>query len=196
MPFIPPASFAVIPDEIKFYAHGVERPMCCQDWLMYLAKASIEDQNTVADDFFKHTSTHQEKAPKIGNGLYQGAFAFTLTKAPTDPFTVGDMLTAVRKIMGQKSQPVKQYAWYYEDKGRDANGDAIHPHIHGMYETQDGKRIEKKHFKRAWEIWNPDKPIGSGFRGGYHRPVKFDEAYNAYIKKDGGMSETNITGPI
>ena len=91
--------------------------------------------------------------------------------------------------MRQKSCPVIKYAWYYEDKGRDENGDAIHPHIHGMYETATGGRIERKHFKRAWSIWDENTPIGAGFRGGYHRPVKSDEKYNDYIKKDGGMGE-------
>jgi hypothetical protein len=126
-----------------------------------------------------------------GNGVYRGAFAFTLTKSPKDPLTVGDMLIAVRKVMKQKSCLVTKYAWYYEDKGRDENGDAINPHIHGMYETSTGGRIERKHWKRAWDIWDESKPMGAGFRGGYHRPVKHDEAYDNYIKKDGGMSEQN-----
>jgi hypothetical protein len=127
-----------------------------------------------------------------GNGAPKGAFAFTLTKSPKDPLTVGDMLTAVRKVMTQKSCPVARYAWYYEDKGRDENGDAIHPHIHGMYETHTLGRIEAKHWKRAWSVWNENKGMGAGFQGGYHRPVKSDEAYESYIKKDGGMSECKI----
>jgi len=127
-----------------------------------------------------------------GNGAPKGAFAFTLTKSPKDPLTIGDMLTAVRKVMNQKSCPVAQYAWYYEDKGRDENGDAIHPHIHGMYETQSGGRIEAKHWLRAWSVWNEKKPFGAGFQGGYHRPVKHEEAYSNYIKEDGGMSECRI----
>lgn len=128
---------------------------------------------------------------KTGNGTYSGPFAFTLTKSDKDALTVGDMLVAVRKIVSQKSQPVVKYAWYYEDKGRDPNGEPIHPHIHGMYETATGGRIESKHFKRAWPIWDPSDPIGAGFRGGYHRPVKSEEKYADYIKKDGGMSESN-----
>jgi len=189
MPFVPPACFDEVPPEIRYYEHGEDRPSCCIDWLMYLQKASLLDQTKYCDDFFKHIRSHGDKSPKIGNGLYQGAFAFTITKSPKDPYTVGDMLVATRKIMAQRSQPVKQYAWYYEDKGRDANGDAIHPHIHGMYETEDGRRIETKHFKRSWKIWDPSKPLGQGFQGGYHRPVKFDEAYNQYIKKDDGLSD-------
>jgi len=196
MPFVPPACFVEVPPDIKYYESGEDRSNCCIDWLMYLRTASLLDQTKYCDDFFKHIRSHDEKPVKVGNGLYQGAFAFTLNKSDKDPFTVGDMLIAVRKVMAQKSQPVKQYAWYYEDKGRDANGDAINPHIHGMYETLDGKKIESKHFKRAWDIWNPKVPLGSGFRGGYHRPVKHDEAYSQYIKKDGGMSECLISDEI
>lgn len=131
-----------------------------------------------------------KKRVKVGNGAPSGAFAFTLTKSPKDAHTVGDMLTAVRKVLSQKSCPVAKYAWYYEEKGRDENGDPIHPHIHGMYETHSGGRIEAKHFMRAWPLWNEKKPLGAGFQGGYHRPVKHDEAYSNYIKKDGGMSES------
>lgn len=131
-----------------------------------------------------------KKKTHVGNGKPQGEFAFTLTKSDKDPITVGDMLTAVRKIMTQKSCPVIKYAWYYEEKGRDGNGDPIHPHIHGIYETEGGGRIESKHFKRAWSIWDEKKPMGQGFRGGYHRPVKQNESYRDYIEKDGGMSES------
>lgn len=132
-----------------------------------------------------------KKGQKVGNGAPTGAFAFTLTKSPKDPLTVGDMLTAVRKVMQQKSCPVKKYAWYYEEKGRDENGDPIHPHIHGMYETETGGRIESKHWKRAWSIWDPAKPMGAGFKGGYHRPVKSEEKYADYMRKDAGMSESH-----
>lgn len=146
------------------------------------------------DETYKLWEDHKNDAHKkkhhVGNGTYSGPFAFTLTKSPKDPHTVGDMLAAVRKVMRQKSQPVVKYVWYYEDKGRDDNGDPIHPHIHGMYETVDGKRIEKKHWKRAWNIWDPDTPCGKGFRGGYHREVRSDEGYANYIRKDGGMSES------
>jgi len=136
-----------------------------------------------------HSDIH--KKSHSGNGAPQGAFAFTFTKSDKDPLSVADMLKAVRKVMNQKSNPVVKYAWYYEEKGRDENGDPIHPHIHGMYETTTGGRIERKHFKRAWNIWDEDDLKGAGFRGGYHRPVKSTEAYTDYIKKDGGMSESN-----
>lgn len=124
-----------------------------------------------------------------GNGTYSGAFAFTLTKSPKDSQTVSDMIKAAKKIVSQQSCPVIKYAWYLEYKGKDELGMPIHPHIHGMYETVSGGRIEKKHFKRAWPIWEETKRLGAGFRGGYHRPIKDGEAYSDYIKKDGGIGE-------
>jgi len=158
-------------------------------------KASLLMEQMLTDAWLPHSKRCKVLNPGLkreGNGAPKGAFAFTLTKSPKDPLTVGDMLTAVRKVMAQKSCPVAQFAWYYEDKGRDENGDPIHPHIHGMYETHTLGRIEAKHWRRAWSVWNENKLMGAGFQGGYHRPVKSDEAYESYIKKDGGMSECKI----
>lgn len=121
-----------------------------------------------------------------GNGAPQGAFAFTLTKSPNDDLTEDDMVRAVRKVMNQNSCPVKRYAWYLEYGNKELKE---HPHIHGMYETESGGVIEKKHWQRAWKIWDPAKKLGAGFRGGYHRPVRSEESYDEYIMKDGGLSE-------
>lgn len=147
------------------------------------------------DRWMKHTRSkmcthYRASTTHVGNGTHKGLYAFTLTKSPTDPLSIGDMLAAVRKLMGQRSCPVKRYAWYFEDKGRDEFGESLHPHIHGIYETESGGRIEAKHFRRAWEIWNEKQPLGAGFRGGYHKPVYHEEEYKEYIKKDGRMSES------
>lgn len=145
-------------------------------------------------EYRKHTMSRQcakysKSTTHVGNGKYKGPWAFTVTKSPKDPYSVGDMLIAVRKVMSQKSCPVVKYVWYYEDKGKDEFGDPIHPHIHGIYETDTGGRVERKHWKRAWSIWDESKPMGSGFRGGYHRPIRSEEGYSDYIKKDAGMHE-------
>jgi len=116
---------------------------------------------------------------KQGNGAHCGEFAFTLTMSPTDGYTEEDMIKAVEKIMAQQSCPVKRCAWYLEHKENES-----HPHIHGIYETESGGRIEAKHFKRAWPIWNEKQKLGAGFRGGYHRPVIEKDEYLAYIAKD------------
>lgn len=163
----------------------------CKDFVK-LSLAGVATSDRAIDDFFRHYRRCKGLGSKthVGNGAPSGLFAFTLTKSPKDPFSVGDMLAAVRKVMAQKSCPVKRYAWYYEDKGRDEFGDPIHPHFHGIYETESGGRIERKHWKRAWSIWDESKPMGAGFQGGYHRPVKAEEGYKDYIKKDGRMSES------
>lgn len=124
-----------------------------------------------------------------GNGKPSGAFAFTLTASPNDGLSEDDMITAVRKVMSQKSNPVKKYAWYLEYKNPELK---THPHIHGMYETETGGVIEKKHWKRAWKIWDPTQRLGAGFRGGYHRPVSYDEKYANYIAKQNILGDTNI----
>lgn len=134
----------------------------------------------------RHCVKHHE-----GNGRYQGAFAFTLTSSPKDGLSAADTIAAARKVMRQKSQPVVRYAWYLEYTGVDADGLPTHPHVHGMYELADGRKIEDKHWKRAWPIWDPKTQLGQGFRGGYHRPVQQEENYSIYIKKDGGVSESN-----
>ena len=123
------------------------------------------------------------------NGKYKGPFAFTMTMSPSDGLTEEDMILACRKVMDQKSQPVKKFAWYLEYKDESTKA---HPHIHGMYETETGRRIERKHWKRQWSIWDETIPLGQGFRGGYHRPVRSNEAYSNYIAKQGGIGESNI----
>lgn len=91
------------------------------------------------------------------------------------------------KVMGQKSCPLKAFAWYLE-YGEPAT--KTHPHIHGMYETESGGRIERKHFKRAWAIWDETIRMGAGFRGGYHRPVRHNEHYSDYIQKQNGTGDS------
>lgn len=130
---------------------------------------------------------HRPNRSHEGNGVYQGPFAFTLTMSPQWGLTVGHMIKAAQKLMAQKSCKVTKYAWYLEY----ANPETLeHPHIHGMYETETRGRIEQKHFKRHWtDKWNENQKLGAGFVGGYHRPVRSDEGYNAYIKKQGGIGE-------
>lgn len=129
---------------------------------------------------------NRTKKTHSGNGAFQGAFAFTLTKSPDDQYTEFDMVKAVRKVMSQKSCPVKRYAWYLEYGDSEKQ---THPHIHGLYETETSGRIEAKHFKRAWPIWDEKTKLGRGHRGGYHRPVRSEEGYTDYIKKDAGKNE-------
>jgi len=136
--------------------------------------------------YVEHHGAIATKQTHQGNGSYQGQFAFTLTKSPNDDMSEFDMIKAVRRILSQKSIPVTSYAWYLEYSDNETK---THPHIHGMYETATKGRIEAKHFKRAWSIWDEKTKLGHGFRGGYHRPIRSEEGYSNYIKKDSGKNE-------
>lgn len=145
------------------------------------------------DEWMDHAVQHHDmvdnREKKTKNGKYNGPFAFTLTMSPSWGLTEEDMMIAVRKVMYQQSQPVLKYAWYLEYKNEETKQ---HPHIHGMYETHNGRRIEKKHWMRAWPKWNEDQKLGSGFVAGYHRPIRKDEAYAKYIAKQNGVGEYNL----
>lgn len=156
-----------------------------QSQLLQLYMKHMEEWEAHAIECHGHEDNRAKKTHS-GNGAYKGQFAFTLTKSPDDDLTEEDMIKAARKIMNQKSCPVKKYAWYLEYGDPEQQ---LHPHIHGMYETESEGRIEAKHFKRAWKIWNEKQKLGKGFRGGYHRPVRSEEGYSDYIKKDNGKNE-------
>jgi len=160
---------------------------CCSSCVTFLEKMKKCNNDLFMYRLLHENSRHLDlvhwrKNPKshTGNGTYQGPFAFTLTMSPDDDLSVDDMIKAVRKLMSQKSCPVKYYAWYLEYGDMESQ---THPHIHGMYETESQGRIEAKHFKRAWKIWDETVRHGAGFRGGYHRPVRSEENYSNYIKK-------------
>lgn len=122
---------------------------------------------------FKKSTTHK------GNGTHNGLFAGTLTMSPEWGKTEEDIVHACEKIMSQKTCPVEKYAWYLEQT---ENGT---PHIHFIYKTASGGRIHQKVFKRYWE-WDESVSIGKGHKGGYHKPVKSEIAYQEYISKDEG----------
>lgn len=153
----------------------VDRPA-----LFYKQNALIDKHRVECHGYINH-KTH------TGNGTHLGAWAFTMTYSPVqDALKEEDLLKAVNKVMNQKSIPVKSFCWYLEYGDPETKG---HPHIHGMYETANGGRIEAKHFKRAWPIWNEKQRQGFGFRGGYHRPVRDSENYSVYIAKCDGVHE-------
>ena len=129
---------------------------------------------------FINPEDYKPRRTHTGNGSYKGPWAFTLTMSPEWGLTTADMIKAAQQIMAQKSQPLKKFAWYLEYGKPDT---FEHPHIHGMYETETGVRLEQRVWMRRWKKWNEKIPRGQGFQGGYHREVKADEAYSNYIKK-------------
>lgn len=149
-----------------------------------LEKAMDEYVRTKCDNGI-HTLVEKIKKKSVGNGKPKGQFAGTLTKSTTDEVTLEDMETAIRKIMSQKTCPVKRYAWYVEFTKSDV------PHIHFIYETESGGRIHQKVFKRYWKSWDESVRQGAGFRGGYHKTVDSEVAYTEYIAKDANIKSEN-----
>lgn len=120
-----------------------------------------------------------------GNGKPQGIFAGTLTMSTSDTTNEEEMVAAMKKILNQKTVPVKRWAWYLEHT---ENGT---PHIHFIYETDTGGRIHQKIFRRYWKVWDESTKCGRGHRGGYHKVVESETAYTEYIAKDGGRGQNN-----
>jgi len=202
-----PCNSAVCHKEISFHLGKVrgtnadpDRPcmFCCQTCKDLDRAAVIVAHNDIQlkiamDRQFKHIDEYHcgKNKPREGNGKHKGRWAFTLTCSPNDKLSEQDMIKACRKIMAQKSCPVKFHAWHVEYRNQE---EMTGYHIHGMYETYTGGRIEAKHWKRAWPIWDEKAvfPNNQGFRGGYHRPVELDEAYVRYIKKQDGYGESKL----
>lgn len=121
----------------------------------------------------------------VGNGKPKGIFAGTLTMSPNDPYNEKDMISAIIKLMKQKSCPVKRYAWYLEYTN------AGTPHIHFIYETQSGGRITAQTFGRCWSLWDENIECGRGHKGGYHSFVHNEDAYLEYIAKCNNVNSVN-----
>lgn len=161
----------------------IHKPGCSDAWNNLMNNLSDYPVHRIVSAMDNIVRGERTRAPETH---YKGPFAFTLTMSPKDGLTEEDLVSAVRKVMSQQSCPVSKYAWYLEYGNKETKE---HPHIHGMYETFSGGRIEKKYWKRAWKIWDERTALGAGFRGGYHRPVRSEERYSDYIKKDGGLSD-------
>lgn len=65
------------------------------------------------------------------------------------------------------------------------------PHIHGVYQTPSGRRIEQKYFKRYWDLWDEKIKMGHGHKGGYHQKARHSDSYAAYIEKEGVLIKSN-----
>ena len=112
------------------------------------------------------------------------AYAFTLT-SPPDYVNPKPIEEAVALIMehGRTSKPEydKPVQWAYVLEHTEAGT----PHIHGVYQTACGKRLETRYFSRYWKIWDEKIKLGHGHKGGYHLKARHTESYDAYIQKEG-----------
>lgn len=127
------------------------------------------------------------KGHHTGNGKPKGIFAGTLTMSPKWETNEEEMVSAIKKIMRQKTCPVKRYVWYLEYTEENV------PHVHFIYETDKGGRITQQTFKRQWKYWDESTPCGRGHVGGYHKHCAKEDDYLEYISKDKGRHENTWT---
>jgi len=180
------------PDLFDYYSHDSVLCEAClkyEDWMRELGKSHHLTPAEFEKLYANAKKQLQKDCPKLrkdtshkGNGTHNGLFAGTLTMSPEWGKTEEDIITAMNKILVQKTCPVEKYAWYLEQT---ENGT---PHIHFIYETESGGRIHQKVFKRYWE-WDESIKCGKGHKGGYHSAVKSEIAYQEYIAKDSGRHD-------
>lgn len=180
------------PASTRFHDIPCPTTACCSECkrldIQGLAEQPDWSRLKIVKQMVDHIQTYHNGKSKShsGNGAPNGPFAFTFTKSPTDDISEDDMVQAVKKLVRQRTAPVKSAVWYLEYGNPETKE---HPHIHGMYETFSGGRIPIRQFKRCWSIWDESRRQGQGFRGGYHRPVRNNESYDEYIKKCNGLHE-------
>jgi len=111
-------------------------------------------------------------------------WAVTLTMPPGHK-TEQEMIRAIECIFNKAStnspQPERADRWAYVLEYTEQGV----PHVHGMYHCPSGRALSTKTIKYYWPLWDPKKPQGKGFQGGYHAPVRHGESYQDYIAKEG-----------
>lgn len=110
-------------------------------------------------------------------------WAFTLTMPP-DYEPKKPIEEAARLILshGLTSKPYERPERWAFVKEHTEKGV---PHIHGVYKTPSGRRIEQKYFQRYWPLWDEKVKLGVGHKGGYHLKARHGESYSAYMEKEG-----------
>lgn len=145
------------------------------------APVNLQDIN-MGLKFKSRCSTH---APKVDSRKADPttAYAFTLTMPPD--YEHKKPIEEVARLICENGMTSKPYErpvqWAYVLEHTEAGT----PHIHGMYRTASGRRIERKYFKRYWPLWDEDVKLGHGHKGGYHQKARSEECYDAYIQKEG-----------
>lgn len=124
-------------------------------------------------------------APKVDSRKADAstAYAFTLTMPP-DYVPKKPIEEAARLIMenGITSKPYQRaIKWAFVVEHTEQGT----PHVHGMYKTESGRRIEKKYFERYWPLWKEETKLGHGHKGGYHQKARDEQCYEAYMEKEG-----------
>lgn len=122
-------------------------------------------------------------------------YAFTLTMPPDylpkKPIEEAARLILEHGLVSKTKEKAIEWAFVKE------HTQAGTPHIHGVYRTPSGRRIEKKYFKRYWDLWDEDNkfPGNPGFKGGYHAKARHTESYKAYMEKEGVVCHSPDSNP-
>lgn len=142
--------------------------------------------------FKSRCSTHAQKVDSRKADA-STAYAFTLTMPPDyEPKKPIDEVARLILENGITSKPYDRAAqWAYVVEHTESGT----PHIHGMYKTPSGRRIEQKYFKRYWPLWDEKIKLGHGFKGGYHQKARDEQCYDAYIQKEGCVHRNKEKGP-
>lgn len=110
-------------------------------------------------------------------------YAFTLTMnpdyKPKKPIEEAARLILENGLVSKTKEKACEWAFVKEHTAQGT------PHVHGVYRTPSGRRIEKKYFKRYWDLWDEDTKYGQGFKGGYHAKARHTQSYKAYMEKEG-----------
>lgn len=164
----------------------------CSDCYLYF--------NHVLNDYYNcYCDIHQEQViptPDRRKADPNCEYAFTLTMPP-DYQPKKPIEEAARLIMehgwssntnkkGTPSNAEKACEWAFVKEHTEKGT----PHVHGVYKTPSGRRIEAKYFNRYWDLWTEptENKKGNnyhGHKGGYHCKARHSESYKAYMEKEG-----------
>lgn len=159
-------------DRIQFQA-SFEPQICCNicKWcsLQYKLFAVNSEKKKIPDN--------RKRDPAL-------EWAVTLTMPPGHK-TAEEMIKAAENILNKAStnrpNPERADRWAYV---LEYTSQGV-PHIHGVYHTPSGRALSTKTIKYHWPLWNPSIPMGDGFQGGYHAPVRHGQSYEDYMSKEG-----------
>lgn len=150
------------------------------------SECSLEWNPILMEYCNEYCSVHQEvvvPTPGRRKADPDTQYAFTLTQPPDyKPAKPIEELARLIMTSGLTSTPAERASqWAFVKEYTEAGV----PHIHGVYKTRSGRRIEQKYFKRFWKIWDEKVPLGQGHKGGYHAKARNNQCYAAYMEKEG-----------
>lgn len=146
----------------------------------------LQWNNVIADYVSHFCELHQEivvPTPSKRKADVNTEYAFTLTMPPDyqpkKPIEEAAKFILEHGLVSKTKEKAIEWAFVKE------HTDAGTPHIHGVYRTPSGRRIESKYFNRYWPLWDEKVKLGYGHKGGYHAVARHSESYKAYMEKEG-----------